>query len=33
MFIGTLLSGFVKDHYTVDNIVNWRSVDVLPVLL
>jgi len=26
MWIGTLLSGYVKDHYTLNDIVNWRSV-------
>jgi nucleoside transporter len=30
MWIGTLLSGYVKDHYTVDNVVNWRSVWMVP---
>jgi len=30
MWIGTLLSGYVKDHYTVDQIVNWRSVWMVP---
>jgi nucleoside transporter len=30
MWIGTLLSGYVKDHYTVENIVNWRSVWMVP---
>ncbi len=30
MFIGTLLSGIVKDHYTIDAIVNWRSVWMVP---
>ena len=30
MWIGTLLSGFVKDHYTVNNIVAWRSVWMVP---
>ena len=26
MWIGTLLSGYVKDHYTINNVVNWKSV-------
>ncbi len=30
MFIGTLLSGIVKDHYTIDSVVNWRSVWMIP---
>jgi nucleoside transporter len=30
MWIGTLLSGYVKDHYTVDNVVNWRSIWMVP---
>ena len=30
MFIGTLLSGIVKDHYTIDSVVNWRSVWMVP---
>jgi len=30
MWIGTLLSGYVKDHYTVNEIVNWRSVWMVP---
>ena len=30
MWIGTLLSGYVKDHYTVNQIVNWRSVWMVP---
>jgi nucleoside transporter len=30
MWIGTLLSGYVKDHYTVNNVVNWRSVWMVP---
>lgn len=30
MWIGTLLSGFVKDHYTINNIVAWRSVWMVP---
>ena len=30
MFIGTLLSGIVKDHYTINSVVNWRSVWMVP---
>lgn len=30
MWIGTLLSGYVKDKYTVDNIVQWKSVWLVP---
>jgi len=30
MWIGTLLSGVVKDKYTVDNIVQWRSIWLVP---
>ena len=30
MWIGTLLSGYVKDYYTVDKIVTWKSVWMVP---
>jgi nucleoside transporter len=30
MFIGTLLSGYVKDYYTVEQIVNWKSIWLVP---
>jgi len=30
MFVGSLLSGYIKDHYTVNEIVNWRSVWMVP---
>jgi predicted MFS family arabinose efflux permease len=30
MFIGTLLSGYVKDHYTAAQIVDWRAVWMVP---
>jgi len=30
MWIGTLLSGYVKDYYTVDNAVNWKSIWMVP---
>ena len=30
MWIGTLLSGYVKDYYTVNDIVGWKSVWMVP---
>jgi nucleoside transporter len=30
MWIGTLLSGYVKDYYTIDKIVAWKSVWLVP---
>ena len=30
MWIGTLLSGYVKDHYTLNNISQWRSIWMVP---
>jgi MFS family permease len=30
MTIGTLLSGYVKDYYTVETIVQWKSVWLAP---
>jgi len=30
MWIGTLLSGYIKDYYTVDKIVTWKSVWLVP---
>ena len=30
MWIGTLLSGYVKDYYTIDKIVTWKSVWLVP---
>ncbi len=30
MWIGTILSGFVKDHFTINTIVNWRMVWMVP---
>ena len=30
MWIGTLLSGYVKDYYTAENVVNWKSVWMVP---
>src|SRR6185295_16990035 len=30
MWIGTLLSGYVKDYYTIDNVVNWKNIWLVP---
>lgn len=30
MWIGTKLSGYVKDHYTADQLVDWKSVWMVP---
>jgi nucleoside transporter len=30
MFIGTLLSGYVKDYYTADQVSNWKSIWMVP---
>lgn len=30
MWIGTLLSGYVKDHYTLNGVVQWKSVWMVP---
>ena len=30
MWVGTLLSGYVKDKYTIDNIVQWKSIWLVP---
>jgi predicted MFS family arabinose efflux permease len=30
MWIGTLLSGYVKDYYTIENVVNWKSIWMVP---
>jgi nucleoside transporter len=30
MWMGTLLSGYVKDFYTVGGVVNWKSVWIVP---
>ncbi len=30
MWIGTILSGYVKDYYTVSDIVHWKSVWMVP---
>ncbi len=33
MWIGTLLSGYMKDHYTFNDVVNWRSVWMVPAAI
>src|SRR6476659_1143510 len=33
MWIGTLLSGEVKDHFTANEIVNWKSVWMVPAAI
>lgn len=33
MWIGTLLSGYVKDHYTVDQVVQWKDVWMVPAMI
>jgi len=33
MWIGTLLSGYVKDIYTVNNIAQWRSIWMVPAAI
>jgi nucleoside transporter len=30
MWIGTLLSGYVKDYYTIEKISNWKSIWLIP---
>jgi nucleoside transporter len=30
MWIGTLLSGYVKDYYTIEKISNWKSIWLVP---
>lgn len=30
MWIGSLLSGYVKDYYTIDKLVNWKSIWMVP---
>jgi MFS family permease len=30
MWIGTKLSGYVKDHYTANQLVDWKSVWMVP---
>lgn len=33
MWIGTLLSGYVKDIYTVNNVADWRSIWMVPAMI
>ena len=33
MWIGTLLSGYVKDHYTINNVVQWRNIWIVPAAI
>jgi MFS family permease len=33
MWIGTLLSGYVKDHYTADQVVQWKDVWMVPAMI
>jgi MFS family permease len=33
MFIGTLLSGYVKDYYTSNEISNWKSIWLVPAII
>ncbi len=33
MWIGTLLSGYVKDHYTADQVVQWKNVWMVPAMI
>ncbi len=33
MWIGTLLSGYVKDHYTINNVVQWRDIWMVPAAI
>jgi len=33
MWIGTKLSGYVKDHYTTEQIVQWKSVWMVPAMI
>lgn len=33
MWIGTLLSGYVKDYYTVDKVSNWKSIWMVPAVI
>lgn len=30
MWVGSLLSGYVKSYYTVDNVTNWRNLWLVP---
>jgi len=33
MWIGTLLSGYVKEMYTANNVVDWKSVWMVPAVI
>jgi nucleoside transporter len=33
MWIGTKLSGYVKDHYTANQLVDWKSVWMVPAVI
>ena len=33
MWIGTLLSGYVKEMYTVNNVVDWKAVWMVPAVI
>jgi len=33
MWIGTLLSGYVKDYYTIDNVVQWKAIWMVPAAI
>lgn len=33
MWIGTLLSGYVKDHYTTEQVVQWKNVWMVPAMI
>jgi nucleoside transporter len=33
MWIGTKLSGYVKDHYTTEQIVQWKNVWMVPAMI
>ena len=33
MWIGTKLSGYVKDHYTTEQVVQWKNVWMVPAMI
>jgi nucleoside transporter len=33
MWIGTLLSGYVKDHYTINDVVQWKQIWMVPAII
>ncbi|MEO6455627.1 MAG: MFS transporter [Ginsengibacter sp.] len=33
MWIGTLLSGYVKDHFTINNVVQWKQIWMVPAII